>query len=110
MRHRAPTPTRLGGWVAGALFAVAVSTPLAAGLFRVWVNQDAVQIGYELSAEAERRRQLGALTEKLEVELAAERSPERLVRLARQLGLSAPPPERLFGIRQRPNRVNQSGR
>ena len=89
---------------------MAVCAPLGAGLVRVWVNQDVVQIGYELSAEAERRRKLEALSEQLEVELAAERSPERLVRLARELGLSAPPPERLFGMRQRPDRVDQSGR
>lgn len=110
MRSRASNPTRRHGSakVAGLLFAVAVSTPLGAGLFRVWVNQDAVQIGYELSAEVERHRQLEALSEKLEVELAAERSPERLVRLARELGLSAPPPERLFGVRKA--QVNQSGR
>ena len=86
----------LGGWH-GVLFVVALLVPLAAGLFRVWVNQDAVQIGYALSHEAKRRQATQELIQKLEVELAAQRSPERLRRLAQGLGLEAPPPERIFG-------------
>lgn len=76
---------------------LAFAAPVAAALFRVWVNQDAVQMGYALGAEASKRRELTETIEKLEVELAAERSPERLMQLARKLGLSAAPPERIFG-------------
>jgi hypothetical protein len=85
------------GVVAMLLFAVAMASPAAAGLFRVWVNQDAVQIGYALSAEATRRKRVADAAQKLEVELAAERSPERLERLARRLGMGPPGPGRVFG-------------
>lgn len=91
-------PQRTGpGLLAKLLFVVALIVPVAAGLFRVWVNQDAIQIGYELSREAKRRQRLQAASQALEVELAAERSPARLKRLATRLGLKPPPPERIFG-------------
>ena len=93
------------GLVPMALFAITVTAPVAAGLFRVWVNQDAVQIGYALSEEASRQRRVADMTQKLELELAAARSPERLASLARKLGLSAPPAERMFG----PPRDNPGG-
>jgi len=81
-----PRPSRLGM----ALLLVALLMPLGAGVFRVWVNQDAVQAGYGLSEQSARRRRLQELIQKLELELAAERAPDRLERLAATLGLVAP--------------------
>jgi hypothetical protein len=82
----------------GTLFyIVAFGAPMAAALFRVWVNQDAVQIGYELSTAAQKKRELGETIRQLEVELAAERAPGRLMPLAASLGLEPAPPEMIFG-------------
>ncbi len=61
-----------------------------AALFRVWVYQDAVQLGYRLSEREEERRRLRNEVRQLEVELAAERSPARLKDAARSLGLVPP--------------------
>lgn len=80
----------------------AVATPVAAGLFRVWVHQSSVQVGYALSAQHARRNELNELVRQLELELAAERSPARLSRLAEQLGLSRPKPEQVVGLDAKP--------
>lgn len=77
--------------------------PVSAGLFRVWVHQDAVQMGYSLSAQEHRREALRASQRELEVELAAARSPARLARLATTLGLKAPRPAQLRGVTQLPH-------
>jgi hypothetical protein len=72
--------------------------PVSAGLFRVWVHQDAVQMGYSLSSQEHRREGLRATERELEVELAAARSPVRLKQLAANLGLKAPAPGQLRGV------------
>jgi len=89
------------GLISGAIFAAAMLFPVAAGLFRVWVNQDAVHVGYALSEQTKRRDDLRALIRELEVELAAERSPERLMRLANKLGLKPPTSDKTFGAASR---------
>lgn len=71
-------------------FIVALLCPLGAGLFRVWVYQDAVQSGYELSAEVRRQERLRNELKSFRVELAVLKSPERLHRYAEQLGLRPP--------------------
>lgn len=81
--------------------ALVAGAPVAAGLFRVWVHHDAVQKGYDLSEEGGRRRELRREEQQLEVELAAERAPDRLVRLARQLGLGPPHPEQILASRDK---------
>jgi len=84
--------------LAGLFLALSAAMPVGAALLRVWVNQDAVQSGYELSNEAKERRELRETARKLEVELAAERSPERLRRLAQQLGLTPPTPSQIVDV------------
>ena len=58
-RSAAPTPTPTpapGAAPLGAvLLVVALAAPAAAGLFRVWINQATVQMGYQLSEEVKRR-------------------------------------------------------
>ena len=88
---------RSPGFLAAVAMVVAFALPVGAGLFRVWVHQSAVQMGYRLSEEARRRTKLLDLSRKLELELAAARSPDRLVRLARELGLERPGPDRVLG-------------
>jgi hypothetical protein len=75
----------------------ATVTPVSACLFRVWVHQESVRLGYQLSAEERRGTELAQLEKQLELELAAERSPTRLVQLAKQLGLKAPAPTQVIG-------------
>ena len=79
------------------LVAVALAMPVSAGLLQVWINQDAVQAGYDLSKEVKRRRQLHEQVRRLELELTAQRSPERLRVLAKQLGLTPPAAGRVIG-------------
>ncbi len=79
------------------IFVAATVTPVSACLFRVWVHQEAVRLGYQLSSEERRGRELAQLERQLELELAAERSPTHLVHLAKQLGLRAPSPTQVVG-------------
>ena len=77
------------------LIVVGLLAPGGAGLFRVWVNQDAVQIGYDLSEETRRARNLAEHVRQLEIEMAAGRAPQRLSILAMHLGLA--PARRIAG-------------
>jgi hypothetical protein len=83
-------------------YALMATLPMSVGLFRVWVHQDAVQMGYALSAEEHRREALRASAHELEVELAASRSPARLASLAGKLGLKPPAPGQLVGTSAAP--------
>jgi hypothetical protein len=74
---------------------LAVAAPVAAGLFRVWVHQDAVQLGYRLSEREENRKNLRNTLRQLEIELAAERSPAALVAMAQRLKMVPPAPEQM---------------
>lgn len=69
---------------------VVAAMPVASSLFRIYVRQDAVQLGYELSLEERRRDNLRATQQELEVELAAATSPGRLSQMAQRLGLRPP--------------------
>ena len=97
MKPKPVQSPRRGSRLGLILMAVAIAAPGTAGLFRVWVNQQTVQIGYQLSQEVKRRSTLRDQTRKLELEYAAERSPERLLRLARSLDFEAPSPDRVIG-------------
>ena len=85
----------------GSLFRLvlvaATITPVSACLFRVWVHQESVRLGYQLSVEEKKGRELDELARQLELELAAERSPGHLMQLARSLGLRAPLPIQVVG-------------
>jgi cell division protein FtsL len=93
------------GLISRLVLIAALSAPVAAALFRVWVNQDAVQVGYSLSeATIERRRLLATLRE-LEVEFAMQSSPEQLERLARPLGLNRASPNQIVVGDMRPKTI-----
>ncbi|OGQ91579.1 MAG: hypothetical protein A2289_22445 [Deltaproteobacteria bacterium RIFOXYA12_FULL_58_15] len=79
------------------LVILVLGSPVAASLFKVWVHHGVLAMGYKLSEERTRLQNLQATEEQLEVELAAERSPERMMRVARKLGLVAPAPEQVVG-------------
>ena len=86
-------------WLKLILIAAVVASPVGAALFRVWVQHDVVHMGYELSSEGRRRRDLRRVRQQLDVELAAERSPDQLARRARSLGLAPPTPGQILGHR-----------
>jgi hypothetical protein len=71
---------------------------VGACLFRVWVHHDAVYVGYQLSEQEGRRRELRRVEHQPEVELGAEKSPKRLTKVAKGLGLAPPRPEQLLRI------------
>lgn len=74
-------------WLPRLAVAGACALLVGAALFRVWVYQDAVQLGYRLSEREDELRQLRNDARQLEIELAAERSPAHLSELARSLNL-----------------------
>ncbi len=80
-----------------AFLALAALLVVGAALFKVWVYHDAIAQGYLLSIEEKRGRELTRRVEALEVEYAAERSPERLVRLAVERGFAPPKPGQVLG-------------
>ncbi len=81
------------------LVAIAVlMAPATVGLFRVWVHQDVIQLGYQLSTAEKQRRQFIAELEELQVEAAAVKSPDRLQRFARELNLNQPVAGAVYGV------------
>lgn len=84
-------------WMRAVVLGASIGAPVTAGLFKVWVYQDAVQLGYRLSEREEERKRLRNEVRQLEVELAAERSPPRLSALAKTLGLVPPEARQQLG-------------
>ena len=76
----------------------AMVSPVGAGLFRVGVHQDVIQLGYRLSVQEKRRQKLVADLEQLQVELATSKSPDRLSALARELKMFRPVSNKVFGV------------
>jgi hypothetical protein len=72
--------------------------PISAGILRVWVHQDIVRLGYQLSDLEKQRRVVRQQLQQYEIELAAEESPENLARVARKLGLRPPSPQQLLQL------------
>jgi len=79
------------------IWLVLAALPVSAGLFRVWVHQDLVRLGYQLSEQEAQSRKLRHRVQQLEVQLAAERSPARLLELASQHGFVPPRPDQFVG-------------
>ena len=78
-------------------FLLLLLAPLTvAALFRVWVHQDTIELGYGLDAAEKQREDLTQEIRALHIALAAERSPSRLSRVAATLGLHPPTPRELF--------------
>ncbi len=72
--------------------------PATVGIFRVWVHQDVIQLGYQLSVAEKERRNFIAQLEELQVENAAAKSPDRLERAAKKLRLFQPVAGAVFGV------------
>jgi cell division protein FtsL len=67
----------------------------ALGLLRVEREHEVLQLGYKLSHEAEHVTELRETRRRLELELATLTAPERIRRLATQLGMVPVAPDRI---------------
>lgn len=95
---------RLGGRILAVLLVTAFFS--VAALAHVWVRLQIVRLGYQISDETEREKEILQKHRKLEVEKALLRSPERLERLAAEkLRLVMPDPSIIHDIGQSPTRV-----
>ena len=64
-----------------------------------WSRVQCIRTGYEITKEENRRQVLVTLKNKLKVELAHLKSPERIAEIAKdQLGLTTPAPEQIMVI------------
>ena len=74
---------------------IAACTLTALGVVRVTRQHDVLRLGYQLDREAEQVRQLREVKRRLEVELATLTAPERIRRLATQLGMTTVAPDKI---------------
>ncbi|HUS30914.1 MAG TPA: cell division protein FtsL [Kofleriaceae bacterium] len=65
------------------------------GVVRVTRQHEVLALGYQLDREAEHLRQQKEINRRLQVELATQSSPDRVRRLAAQLGMTPVPPDRI---------------
>ncbi len=94
---RAPRRLRRTHPVARGLVAMfLLALPL---LGHVWLETEAAQGGYRLRTLRQEVAQLEQEQQRLRTQVAALRSPERLERLASDLGLQAPAPNQLAAVR-----------
>jgi len=90
---------RKGSLKTGA-FALLVGALLFELFLAAWCRTQCVRTGYEISDAATRREQLLTVQRDLRVELAHLKSPERIMRIAKErLGLVAPEPRQVVLIR-----------
>ena len=68
-------------------------------LIYTWSRVQCIKVGYEISNENNKNQRVINLQNKLKVELARLKSPERLAKIAKnQLGLKTPTPEQMIII------------
>jgi len=65
------------------------------GVIRVTRQHEVLRLGYQLSRDAERVRVLREVQRRLELERGALTSPDRIRRLAMQLGMTSVAPDRI---------------
>lgn len=64
-----------------------------------WCRVQCVKTGYEITKETDKRLKLSSLQNKLKVEIAHLKSPQRIAKIATmQLGLIIPTPEKMILI------------
>jgi cell division protein FtsL len=73
---------------------------MGSGMVYVWANFKSTQIGYDLSQLEKEEMRLREINNKLKVELALLKSPQKLEAIAtRKLGLTRPEPERIIVLK-----------
>jgi cell division protein FtsL len=65
------------------------------GVVRVKRQHEVLALGYQLDREAEHLRKQKEINRQLQVELATQSSPERIRRLASQLGMTTVEPDKI---------------
>ncbi|HTL34707.1 MAG TPA: cell division protein FtsL [Kofleriaceae bacterium] len=65
------------------------------GVVRVTRQHEVLALGYQLDRESEHLRQQKEINRRLQVELATRSSPDRIRRLATELGMTPVPPDRI---------------
>lgn len=79
------------------IWAVVMIIFIAQLLGYTWCRVQCIQVGYEISKEADSRRKLIALQNNLKIEFARLKSPERIANIAKyDLGLRPPAPEQII--------------
>lgn len=82
-----------------------------AALAHVWVRLQVVRLGYQISLETDKEKELLQRHRKLQVEMALLRSPERLERLASEkLRLTMPDPKVIHDLGQGRSPASRSAR
>jgi cell division protein FtsL len=79
--------------VIAMVLAACVLTGLA--IVRVSRQHDVLRLGYQLNRETEHVRQLREVKRRLEAEIATLTAPERIRRLATQLGMTTVAPDKI---------------
>lgn len=74
---------------------IAAASLTAVGVIRVQRQHDVLRLGYQLDREAELVSQQREVKRRLEVELATLTAPERIRRLATQLGMTTVAPDKI---------------
>jgi cell division protein FtsL len=74
---------------------VAAALATAAGVIRVTRQHEVLRLGFELSRRSEQVGRLAESRRQLELELATLASPDRIRRLATQLGMAPVSPDRI---------------
>jgi cell division protein FtsL len=77
----------------------------AVGVIRVTRQHEVLRLGLELSKKSEDVRRLRETRRQLELELATLTAPDRVRRLATQLGMTSVPPDKIRVIAPRPHKV-----
>ncbi len=72
------------------------------GVVRVAHQHDVLQLGFEISRKSEHGRELHAKRRQLELEYATLTSPERIRKLATQLGMTPVAPDKIRVVHARP--------
>lgn len=83
---------------------IAACTLTGLGLVRVMRQHEVLRLGYQLDRETEHVRQLRELERRLETELATLTAPERIRKLALQLGMTTVAPDKIRIIDVPPRR------
>jgi len=93
MFRRADGPAAVRAIVIALVVAAIAATAL--GVLRVAREHEVLQLGYQLSRDAEHVRELRETRRRLELEYATLTAPERIRRLAMQLGMAPVAPDRI---------------
>jgi len=87
---------------------IAACALVAAGVIRVQRQHEVLRLGYQLSKKSEHVRKLRETHRQLELEHATLSSPDRIRRLAIQLGMTTVAPDRIRVVgRGKPRKVAQ---